>query len=221
MVMIDLAMKAAKRLYYDAFLAPRGYGRPVPKSTWDAQYKDGVWDRVYSVHEVAHYMVAVGYVQHLLKSPKVLDAGCGPGYLLQLLNAFSLETYLGIDLSSEAVEKAKSRGIKNARFKVADFEQWTPEENFDVVIFNESLSYARRPVDVLVRYAGLLDEDGFLIVSLCRYGNHGIIWTNLEEHFAMLDSTTVENSRGQVWDIRVVQKRPVAPLHTLDTGSPV
>src|SRR5207249_1056043 len=85
-------------------------------------------------------------------------------------------TYLGIDLSSEAVEKAKSRGIKNARFKVADFEQWTPEENFDVVIFNESLSYARRPVDVLVRYAGLLDEDGFLIVSLCRYGNHGIIW---------------------------------------------
>jgi 2-polyprenyl-3-methyl-5-hydroxy-6-metoxy-1,4-benzoquinol methylase len=204
---LKLATKAARRFYYDAFLAPKGYGRPVPKATWDSQYQEGAWDHLFSLDELAHYMVIVGYARHLFKAPKILDVGCGPGRLLELLTSLQFESYVGIDLSSEAIDKARSLGISNATFQVADFEEWTPKEEFNTVIFNESLCYARRPVDAVLRYTDLLKREGAAIVSLCRFGNHGIIWKNLEAQFSMVDSTTVENSKAQMWDIRVLQRK--------------
>jgi SAM-dependent methyltransferase len=209
MAMFKLAVKAAKRLYYDAFLAPRGYGRTLPQATWDLQYKQGDWEHLFSIDELAHYMVIAGYMQHLFESPRVLDVGCGPGRLLQLLSAFRFQSYLGIDLSAEAVSKAAGLGITKARFEVADFERWRPAELFDVMIFNESLYYAQRPLQVLSAFAECLDEGGLLVLSLCRYGNHGIIWKNVEAQFEALDSTTVENSKAQLWDIKVLRKKIV------------
>ena len=201
---LKLAAKAARRFYYDAFLAPRGYGRPVARATWDSQYQQGEWDRLGSIDELAHYMVIVGYVRYLFESPSILDVGCGSGRLAQLLSPVPFENYLGVDISSAAIDKACALEVSKSKFETADLETWSPDRKFDAIVFNESLYYARRPVDVLLRYFDSLAADGALIVSLCRYGNHGIIWQNVAKSLSILDSTTVENSKGQVWDIKVL-----------------
>ena len=113
----------------------------------------------------------------------------------------------GLDLSREAIAKAKSIGAVNAEFTVANFEQWQPDRRFDIIVFNESLCYAQRPAEVSLRYADWLTAPGSIIVSLCRYGNHGQIWQNLQAQFAMMTSTRVENNQQQSWDVRIMQRQ--------------
>ncbi len=198
--------RIAERLYYLFVGGPRGHGKPLPKKTWESQYKQGHWDYLHSLDEVARYMVIVGYISYLHQSPRVLDVGCGQGRLLEFLGAFGFRSYRGIDLSSEAIKKSEPTS-ENVRFEVADFEKWKSPERFDVVVFNESLYYARRPVEVLLRYQHYLNERGSMIVSIFRTGHRRAIWRVLNKHFAIVNSTMVKNHQGQVWDIQVIRPK--------------
>ncbi len=190
-------------------------GRPVARETWDRQYRDGIWEWLDSIGEFAHYMVIAGYVHYLFKSPTILDVGCGQGRLAELLAAFSITRYLGIDLSAEAIQHARRRIRSPARFRVADLNAWHPPGQFSVIVFCESLNYAIHPVSTLVRYARALEKDGAIIVSLVRHRNHGRIWKNAARHFRTADSTTVINPHRATWDIRVLRPAPLtSPLPT-------
>jgi trans-aconitate methyltransferase len=158
-----------------------------------------------SIDEFAHYMVIAGYVHYLFKSPTILDVGCGQGRLAELLAAFSITRYLGVDLSAEAIRHARRRIRPPARFRVADLNAWHPPGRFSVIVFCESLNYASHPVSTLVRYARALEPDGAIIVSLLRHRNHGRIWKNAARYFRTADSTTVINPKGATWDIRVLR----------------
>jgi SAM-dependent methyltransferase len=205
-MLFNTAAQLTKRLYYLLWLGPRGYGKPVPKDILLSQYKRGDWDHLRSIDELARYMVIVGYIHSMYKrkSPIVLDVGCGYGLLLELLTPFGFESYLGIDLSSEAIKRAESLVAGNAKFEVADFEKWEAPRSFDIIVFNESLMYAKRPVDVLLRYSRSLNENGLMIVSIFRTGLRRAIWRSLNKYFAVTNSTTVKNQQGQVWDIKVL-----------------
>jgi 2-polyprenyl-3-methyl-5-hydroxy-6-metoxy-1,4-benzoquinol methylase len=209
--MLKRALRIMKQIYFNALLAPRGYGRPVPASTWDKQYQQGDWNYLYSVDELSHYMVTVGYVYAIQKAidrlPTILDVGCGQGRLLELLAAFGFQHYHGIDLSAEAIKKAELLAIKNATFEVADFETWQSKTRFDIIVFNESLYYALRPVDVLLHYGRWLEENGSMIVSMYQYANHEIIWSKLEEHFDTVHSSRVDNNQGQTWEVRALRPK--------------
>jgi len=185
------------------------HGRPVPRETWDRQYRAGAWESLDSIDEFAHYMVIAGYVHYLFESPTILDVGCGQGRLVELLAAFSVKSYLGIDLSTEAIKQAQLREQHHTRFRVADLNEWNPTRRFSVIVFCESLNYAVHPVSTLLRYARTLERNGAIIVSLYRHRNHGRIWKNAERHFRTADSTTVINHKGQTWDIRVLRQMPI------------
>lgn len=184
------------------------YGRPLPQDRWDRQYREGALEFLDSIGELAHYMVIAGYVHYLFKSPTVLDIGCGHGRLVELLEAFSFKTYLGIDLSPEAIKRAELRKKRNTTFHVADFDKWNPPGRFGVIIFCESLNYAKHPASALLRYARALERNGAIIVSLYRHRNHGRIWKNIEGYFRTVDATTVTNHKGQTWDIKLLQQKP-------------
>ncbi len=182
------------------------HGRPIPQETWDRQYREGAWEGLDSIDEFAHYMVIAGYVYNFFESPKILDVGCGRGRLVEVLALFSFKSYLGIDLSAEAIRRARLREENHMRFHVADLNEWNPPARFSVIIFCESLNYAIHPVSTLVRYAHALERNGAFIVSLYRHRNHGRIWKNAEGYFRTADSTTVINHKGEAWDIRVLRQ---------------
>jgi SAM-dependent methyltransferase len=77
----------------------------------------------------------------------ILDAGCGPGYLLDLLQDRMVGSYLGIDISGVAIRYATQRfsgdGEKasRARFLRSDLAAFSPEANsrFDAIVFNHVL----------------------------------------------------------------------------------
>ncbi|HYL81485.1 MAG TPA: class I SAM-dependent methyltransferase [Candidatus Acidoferrum sp.] len=160
-----------------------------------------------SIDELDHYLVIAGYIRKLFASPTVLDVGCGPGRLGELLAGGRCKSYLGIDLSPEAIRRARRRTTARARFRVADLDEWNPPGRFSVIVFCESLNYAAYPAFTLMRYTRALEPHGVLIVSLFRHANHGRIWRRLARAFATLEAATVTNRKQQAWDVKVLQPR--------------
>jgi SAM-dependent methyltransferase len=186
---------------------PPDRGRPIPRETWDRQYREGAWQSLDSIDELGHYMVIAGYIHHLFESPTVLDVGCGPGRLGELVEAFACKCYLGIDLSPEAIRQARLRATAHARFRVADLNDWNPPRRYLAIVFCESLNYANRPASTLVRYARALEPQGVLIVSLYRHRNHGRIWRHVAQAFTILDVTTLTNRKQQTWDVKLLRQK--------------
>lgn len=207
--MLSLVLGYAKKINYKLFDAPKGYGLPVAAEIWDKQYQDGVWDFLDSTGELPNYMVTVGYVQHFAKSlpdePRILDIGCGHGNLAELLSDYGWKSYLGVDVSAEALRRAESRGLKNAEYKIADFDHWQPSGEFDFIIATGAILYAKDPAALLKRYSASLSEKGVFVISLWRYGHNGVIWQNIEKQFDILDSAVVTNQKREIWDVKVLR----------------
>jgi 2-polyprenyl-3-methyl-5-hydroxy-6-metoxy-1,4-benzoquinol methylase len=199
---LSFPRRVLRRLHYDVVLAPRGYGKPIEKEEWERQYDVGGWNHLGSLDELAHYMAIIGYIRSSSANPNVVDVGCGHGRLLELL-APHFATYLGIDIASNAIARAKQLSIPNTRFEVASFEDWTPTTQADVLVFNESLSYAGQPSQVLSRYLSALAPNGNVVISFLDYGNHSAVWKKINHIVRFVSETHIRNDKGQEWDVRL------------------
>jgi len=192
-------------------MTPTDHGRPVPRGKWDRQYRARAFGYLDSIDELAHYVIVAGYVRTLFTRPAILDVGCGHGRMVDLLSGVPFKRYHGIDVSSEAIRRGRRRAARMTTFEVADFDAWNPPQRFDVIVFCESLNYARHPASTLLRYARALEGSGAIIVSLFRYRKPGGIvrqtWKNIQAYFAIVDSTAVTNHKGQTWDIKVLRQK--------------
>lgn len=78
-----------------------------------------------------------------------------------------------IEISSEAVEKARSRVSRVVQADLCDVERVGRElgdETFDVLIFADVLEHLPNPLDVLQSYIRFLKPEGRLLVSLPNVG---------------------------------------------------
>jgi 2-polyprenyl-3-methyl-5-hydroxy-6-metoxy-1,4-benzoquinol methylase len=175
----------------------------------EAQHRRGMFDFLYSIEEIGHYMIVAGYLFYLRPNPAILDVGCGQGRLFALLQAtVNYRSYLGIDISPAAIRQAEQlRQDGNSAFEAADFEEWQPAGRFDAIVFNESIYYSERPREVLNRYGRYLNDDGALIVSIHEHFGYEQIWNRIAGDFHIKAGDRVENRRGQVWDVRLLQPR--------------
>jgi 2-polyprenyl-6-hydroxyphenyl methylase/3-demethylubiquinone-9 3-methyltransferase len=200
--------------YYHTFLGPRGRGRPAAASAWDSQYRTGHWDNFTTTAEMPRYAIIGAYIRSQPVAPSVLDVGCGYGQLVTHFEASSVRRYLGIDLSSAAIDRANLHARPNVSFAVGDFAGWRPDTTFDLIVFNDTLYYAKHPVDVLERFADMLEDGGSLIVAMYRHRNTMVIWKDIARRFASIDSVEVRNGKGELTDIRVLKPlRPPRPSH--------
>lgn len=76
-----------------------------------AYYEDNDFYEMFSIAEDAENKVAE-YLKDICKDKIVLDAGCGTGKFLNILEENS-KKYIGIDLSDKQLEKAKIKSKKN------------------------------------------------------------------------------------------------------------
>ena len=96
---------------------------------------------------------------------KVLDIGCGEGWLAKTLSKAGIEVY-GIDIVPELVEQAKQQG--GGTFQVLSYEALSKgaiKEKFDLAVCNFSLLGKASVHQVFQSIPSLLNQDGFFIVQ--------------------------------------------------------
>ncbi|HEX2852742.1 MAG TPA: class I SAM-dependent methyltransferase [Opitutaceae bacterium] len=188
-------------------LGPAGYGRPIPKDALDHEYSSGAWAHFRELPELARQSVVVGAVTALFPNPAILDLGCGSGRLAQLFQPHSFRRYLGVDISTEGLRLARDLGLARCEFIEGNFETWRPAEQFDVILFSECIGYAADPGATTAAFIPHLAPQGIVVISHFRFGHWEAHWRRVERDLAVFDSTTVTNTRGQTWDIKLLRPR--------------
>jgi trans-aconitate methyltransferase len=204
--------KIKDRLLQRIIRDPAGMGRPVPKEAFDKEYRSGNWDHFDGPEEAPRNLILAGLVAERFKRPSILDLGCGSGRLTQIYQAHPFARYVGVDVSTEGLKKALSRGLARVEFLEADFESWRPTESFDAIIFNESIGYSRDPAETLRQFSAHLLHGGLFFISHFQSGNHKAQWRRIERACEVLLATSVASKSGKVWDIKVLRPRPAPKI---------
>ena len=201
--------KLKERLLYKFIREPAGYGRPVPAASFDEEYRSGSWDHFTSFAELPRTLVLAGAIHHFYPDqPAILDIGAGNGRLAVALQPYHPGRYLGVDLSPEAVTRARALALPGMEFTAGNFETWRPAEKFDAIVFNESIGYAVDPAATFTAFAAHLKPAGKFFVSLYQSGNAAAQWRRIERACVTREATTVTDRTGtKTWDVRILEPR--------------
>jgi 2-polyprenyl-3-methyl-5-hydroxy-6-metoxy-1,4-benzoquinol methylase len=180
----------------------------IADQRWEREYTTGHWDYLRTLEQAARYQVIAGYVQHFAPGGSVLDVGCGDGHLQEILARAGYERYLGLDLSSEAIRRAASRGDERTDFRQVEVDELETDERFDVVVFNEVLYYLAAPMEVLDRYERFLTPEGIFVASIhgARPWNRRL-WKMIARRYPTLDQVEVSHGSGKFWTIKVLSPK--------------
>lgn len=177
---------------------------PLPRESWDRQYRHGEWSFLREPDELARYSVIASYIHHLSPQGPVLDVGCGEGLLREQLSFYSDAPYTGIDLSEAAIGQAHARKDPGATFKIADAATYTPRRRYAAVVLSESLYYFREPLEVVDRYCDALLEGGLMVVSMFRSRRTDAILRALESAYQLVEKVAISHRKG-TWVVAVLR----------------
>lgn len=146
------------------------YGSAKTKQQlWDSEFASSRWDCLETTTDDCIY----SHLEKWVKGGSVLDLGCGSGSTANELDENAFSEYTGIDISEIAVAKARERTNANGRADKCRFHQgdvvgYTPAQQFNVILFRDSIYYIKRKQikNVLKRYAKWLKEEGVFIVRI-------------------------------------------------------
>jgi len=189
-------MDLVKRLASYAVFRVIGF-RPAPvcAEAWDREYRDGRWDYLGSLENVGGLASVLGYCQ-FLNPAAILDVGCGAGLLAAKLKVLPYLSYLGVDLSAEAIAQAQDQADARTAFAVAGAQDFHTDRRFDVIIFSQILNYIDRPDRLLARYAQYLNPHGRIVVSMYAAGRTRAAWQLIEKTMRVEDAMTVTQGPG-------------------------
>lgn len=189
----------------------------------DGEYRSGRWAYLAGLHEVARYGIVAGWLRRVMagrpQPGRVLDLGCGTGNLLPHLVGCRVSGYVGVDISAAALAASPVQG-KGIQRVCSPIERYAPEAGavFDLIIFNEVLTYIDDPFTVVGRYRDWLAPDGMMIVSWFREPglDEGVnlsllkeqgFWTALDTgDWATLDQVRLNSESCNLeWRLRLIR----------------
>jgi 2-polyprenyl-3-methyl-5-hydroxy-6-metoxy-1,4-benzoquinol methylase len=101
-------------------------------------------------------------------SRNILSVGCGWGATEAKLVQRGVRV-VGIPLDSIISESAKSRGVEVVCPNFDGAKDTLKNENFDCIVFNNVLQHLTNPVKVLAEYGELLEEKGYMVVTVPNF----------------------------------------------------
>ena len=188
--------------------------RILTKAQWDSAYSTGHWDYLHRIDESAHYNMILTYCLEFgggrQGNLSVLDACCGEGVLVDLLQPASYQRYVGVDVSEVAIQSAeRKQNLKVSLYRM-EVESFTPSGKFSAIVFNECLYYLADPMKVLRRYEQFLIPDGVLIVSM--YEKKGKdLWRMIEREYSIADEVRVEQ-KNLAWVVKAIRPRTASAI---------
>jgi SAM-dependent methyltransferase len=156
-----------------AFL--KSYGpSSLKRYFWDKEFSGTKWDFIDHTEGDCVYENLEKYSNN----GSVLDLGCGPGNTANELSTKAYRKYIGVDISEEALAKARRRTAESGRadknfFVLHDFINYTPDEEFDVILFRESIYHVPigRIKETLNHYGKYLKPNGVLVIRIATSDN--------------------------------------------------
>ena len=154
--------------FLEGFLASYGPSS-LKKRLWDRDFSRGKWNFIDNTAGDCVYSHLEKYAQ----GGDILDLGCGPGNTANELASGVYRSYIGVDISEVALEKALKRTRENGRadkngFVRSDFLGYEPAQDFDVILFRESMYHVPygQVLAILEKYSKHLKKNGVFIVRL-------------------------------------------------------
>jgi 2-polyprenyl-3-methyl-5-hydroxy-6-metoxy-1,4-benzoquinol methylase len=130
-------------------------------NTWNANYRDPGRLNQRSLRRGEEIMALVRSLG--LVKPKILDFGCGTGWLSERLAQFGPVT--GIDLAADVIAAAQSRS-PYVNFIAGDFFQISlPNGSYDLVVSQEVIAHLPNQGAYIDRVADSLKAKGYLILT--------------------------------------------------------
>ncbi len=141
----------------------------IKKRLWDKEFTSTKWDFIDHTESDCVYENLEKYA----RNGSILDLGCGPGNTANELKADAYHSYVGVDISEAALDKARKRTIVNGRtgkntYVQGDFVNYEPIEKFDIILFRESMYHVPmgKIKHTLDRLSTYLKEGGVFIVRM-------------------------------------------------------
>jgi SAM-dependent methyltransferase len=163
---MNIAKRSGNKL--SSFLKAYGPSN-IKKLLWDKEFSSPKWDFIDHTEGDCVYESLEKYA----KSGSILDLGCGPGNTANEIAAAAYQTYLGVDISEEALAKARRRTVECGRgdknsFVQGDFVAYKPSQQFDVILFRESMYHVPtgKIKETLDHYASYLKKDGVFVIRI-------------------------------------------------------
>jgi SAM-dependent methyltransferase len=123
------------------------------------------WPNIEASIHFARYAIA----KALIEGKTVLDIACGEGYGSYLLKQAGAERVVGVDVSPEAIERARECfGVPGLEFLAADataVEDHFPDKLFDVVVSLETIEHLTDPTAFLKSLRNVAKPNAVIIIS--------------------------------------------------------
>lgn len=157
----------------DAFRTGVGltYDRLGPSAAHQTERSLGPWARLALVPLIVPALDDVG--DKLAAGARVADVGCGAGVaLLALARAYPASTFVGYDLSTHAIDRARAKiaeaGVSNVTVEVQRAEDLPAGSGFDLVLTFDCLHDMTRPDLAASAIRAAVADDGTWLVKDIR-----------------------------------------------------
>ena len=101
-----------------------------------------------------------------LKDKRILDIGCGAGGMSRFFSKHGAKYVLGIDISKNMINQAKSQYSKNIEYKIMQMEELdTLNQKFDLIFSSLAFHYVKNFKKLIKDCSNLLSPNGILLFS--------------------------------------------------------
>jgi predicted TPR repeat methyltransferase len=164
------------------YLTTRLGGATLRRWSFDEKFRTGEWN-----FASAPDSELVQVLEKYARGGHVLMLGCGTGSIAGALRDGSFDSFLGVDLSPEAVKRANSSANHRIRFQVGDMLRFTSSQKFSTILFSESLYYIKpwQRRRLMLRAANMLSARGRMIVTVAQPARFSRMLEMLRNIFAV------------------------------------
>lgn len=156
------------------------------------------------------FRVRRNVIQGLLKKyaintdDKVLDYGCGSGFLVEQLQNQGHDAY-GVDTSKEAIDFGVTKGIRNL-FQQNGIKVNFPDNYFDVILAMDVIEHIEDDRSAIEEFERLLKPEGHLIITVPAYQWLWGVQDEVAHHFRRYTMSGLTDTINRSSNLKIVRK---------------